>query len=229
VAVAEADLDAFVERTCQRADPHSGITPHSYPSDVWAQLHAAEEQRKAAEWTKSVAGQKIDRLEREVAQLRRELARLRVSIIGGTVKQARAAGYRAPAGAPASAPVAGLRELLVNARGDALGTVRAELEERLTALEQRPLDAIDFDVAFDSASRELAIRSGSARKTVKLAIPLWRGIYAQDRKYDLHDVCSLSGSMWIAVVDGTSEKPSLESAQWRLCCKRGSSARDLTK
>jgi hypothetical protein len=221
---AEAALDAFVARTCQRADPSSGMSPHTYPRDVWAQLHEAEAQRKAAEWAKSVAGQKIDRLEREVVALRRELARLRVETFGGTVKQARAAGFRAPPGASDGATVAGLRELLLNATGDALGTVRAEIEERIAVLEQRPLDGAQIDFSYDG-ERGLTVRCGKASKIFTMPVMIYRDIYKEGAFYATGDVVSWSGSLWIAREDGFLKKPNLGNPSFRLACKAGRDAR----
>ena len=204
MAGAEADLDAFVARTCQHADPYSGITPRSYPRSVWAQLHQTEQKRQAAGWAGSAVGQlqrEVARLRRELAELRRDNQRLRIETLGGTIKQARAAGYRAPPGAKDGAPVAGLPKLLLDTMAEALGMVRGELEERLTALEKRP-------------------------------VLTYRDLWREGTSYAAGDSVSWSGSLWAARADGLLERPSLDSDSWRLVVKRGRDGRDgkdLTK
>ena len=151
MAVSDAALNAYIDRTKQRA----GDNFVHYPRDIWVQLLEHEQQRQTEEWSKSTLGQlaqEVASLRKELSELRRQNQRLHIQVFGSTVGKAKAAGFRAPPGANDGAAVAGLRQLLVDAMGDALGEVRRELEERLAALEQRPsMPSILMSISMASA------------------------------------------------------------------------------
>ena len=57
-------------------------------------------------------------------------------------------------------------------------------------------------------------------RQVKLAFPIYQGVYRPAEKYEKADCVTFGGHVWIATVDEPADKPGT-SEQWRLAVKRG--------
>ncbi len=86
----------------------------------------------------------------------------------------------------------------------------------------------DFDIAIEGRTLTVTMKIGDRieRRTVKLDIPVERGVYKSGEVYEKSDIVTYSGSSFIATRDPAgSEKPESSTA-WRLMVKRGRDGKD---
>jgi hypothetical protein len=115
-------------------------------------------------------------LVQRVAALERAISRMRLTLYGGTMQEARHAGLRVPDGA--TGKLQPLHELIGDGMAVALGqSIRKEREavaKRLEALEQRP-----------------QLR--------------WQGVFTEGTEYPAGSLCMRRGSAWLATVTTKAE------------------------
>lgn len=65
-------------------------------------------------------------------------------------------------------------------------------------------------------------------KEMVTALPLYRGVFKEGTEYELNDLVTYGGHMWIGLkADGLKSKPDAQdNDSWRLCVKKGSDGRD---
>lgn len=90
------------------------------------------------------------------------------------------------------------------------------------------LDDFGFDLEDDGRTLVLSLRSGNREQVrkVKLAMPIYRGVFRAGVKYACSDTVTYAGSMWVAQKD-TSETPPSDGA-WTLAVKRGRDGNDAS-
>lgn len=72
-----------------------------------------------------------------------------------------------------------------------------------------------------------ALTNGDFQKTsVKLPIPIARGVYDPARVYDTDDLCTYDGSWFEAMKSGVLPRPGTDSTAWKLSVKRGQNGID---
>ena len=83
----------------------------------------------------------------------------------------------------------------------------------------------DFDVTIDGRLLTLAVRGADrvVERTIKLPIPLDRGVYRAGEAYEKGDVVTFGGSQWIATKDTTTKPP---GDDWRCQVQRGRDGKD---
>ena len=89
------------------------------------------------------------------------------------------------------------------------------------------LSVDDFDVNLKEDGRTLVIKIDNGRvqkeREIKLAVPLYMGVYKQGEAYAKGDTVTYGGSLYIAQVDGPASPG--DGASWRLAVKRGADAK----
>ncbi len=117
-----------------------------------------------------------------------------------------------------------------------------DLERRATDTLQRAVDRIpapkdgingkdglsldDFDASLDGRDLSLSMRCGETvvTRTLKLAIPIYRGTFQSGQKSQANDVYTFGGALWMAKGDTDTKPP---SEDWRLMVQRGRDGKDL--
>lgn len=88
------------------------------------------------------------------------------------------------------------------------------------------LEDLQTDMVYDGErTYTLTFKRGPVVKTfdLRFPVPLYRDLWTDGKSYEVGDVVTWGGSMWIATKD-TSAKPDLATAgsrAWKLCVKRG--------
>lgn len=60
----------------------------------------------------------------------------------------------------------------------------------------------------------------------KLAVPLYREVWKEGERYDQGDAVTYGGSLWICLVEHTTDKPDSDSRAWRCAVKKGRDGKD---
>lgn len=83
----------------------------------------------------------------------------------------------------------------------------------------------DFDAKMDGRMLTLSMRCGerTVERTIKLEIPMDKGIFRSGRSHEKSDVVTFGGSQWIALKDTDTTPP---SDAWRLCVSKGKDGKD---
>ena len=55
---------------------------------------------------------------------------------------------------------------------------------------------------------------------------IYRGVWIATEKYEQHNMCTFSGSLWMALRVSTGQAPGRPGGFWQLCCKRGADGKD---
>jgi hypothetical protein len=77
--------------------------------------------------------------------------------------------------------------------------------------------------------RTLHLKSGAGQiiKSIALPIPVYRGVFDEGETYDVHDMVTFGGCVWVAVSDeGIRGKPGTVDA-WKLAVKKGRDGRNV--
>lgn len=94
------------------------------------------------------------------------------------------------------------------------------------------LDIEDFTLALGEDGRTVTVglKRGEelVEKSIRLSIPLDRGVYRETEAYVEGDGVTHSGSFWLAQKDAPEGKPGA-SNDWRLAVKRGRDGREVVK
>lgn len=83
----------------------------------------------------------------------------------------------------------------------------------LEKLQVVPVSERIFDICFEDGT---PLKGGR----LKFAVPLYRDSYQAEIAYEKGDAVTDDSSLWIATVDGTTDRPGT-SADWKLAVKRG--------
>jgi hypothetical protein len=101
-------------------------------------------------------------------------------------------------------------------------SVLGNFKHRIDSLDKQGIE--HFELQYDG-ERLLTVTNGRVVKSVKLPLPIYRGVYQAGQEYELGDMISFGGSVWIAKAN-TSEKPGEGPTAWTLAIKRGRDGRD---
>lgn len=87
----------------------------------------------------------------------------------------------------------------------------------------------DVDIALNERDLTITIKIGEriVSKTVRLPMPIERGVFQSGKVYEKCDIVTFAGSQFIATRDTSGkEKPEDTSGAWRLIVKRGRDGKD---
>lgn len=113
----------------------------------------------------------------------------------------------------------------------ALGVERRvyDAAEKAIAAMPVPKDGVDGLRVEDLqlVGRTLQLKSGDqVLKSIVLPMPVYRGVFDDGETYDVHDMVTFGGSVWVAVSgEGIRGKPGTVDA-WKLAVKKGRDGRD---
>lgn len=100
--------------------------------------------------------------------------------------------------------------------------------EKAVAAMPRAKDGVDGVRVedFELVGRMLTLKHGDkVLKQVRLAFPVYHGVYEPDTTYDADDMVTFGGSVWVAGAE-TMSKPGTEGSPWKLAVKKGRDGRD---
>lgn len=92
------------------------------------------------------------------------------------------------------------------------------------ALSLKHFDAV---LADDGRTLTLSLSDGETKfeKSIKLPTLIDKGVFSSDKEYEVHDVVTYGGSIWIAQKDSPEGAPGT-SQDWRLSVKKGRDGKD---
>jgi hypothetical protein len=104
-----------------------------------------------------------------------------------------------------------------------------DLGEKAVAAMPRPRDGRDGpgidDVYLDGRALKWKMPDGSV-KGFTIPIPIYKGVFEDDGDYEVHDMVTFGGSVWVAVsADCSKAKPGTNES-WKLAVKKGRDGRD---
>jgi hypothetical protein len=87
----------------------------------------------------------------------------------------------------------------------------------------------DFDVELVERNLTISMKIGDRveKRTVRLDIPIERGVYQSGKTYEKSDIVTFSGSQFIATRDTVGTEKPEQSPAWRLIVKRGKDGRGV--
>jgi integrin beta 3 len=69
------------------------------------------------------------------------------------------------------------------------------------------------------------ILSDDSRKSFEMPITIYQGVYEEGYTYDVHDMVTFGGSVWVRTGADDGLRPSMSKA-WKLAVKHGRDGRD---
>lgn len=104
----------------------------------------------------------------------------------------------------------------------------ADMASKAIAAMPRAKDGVDGVRVedFELVGRMLTLKHGDkVLKQVRLAFPVYHGVYEPELTYDADDMVTFGGSVWVAGAE-TKSKPGTEGSPWKLAVKKGRDGRD---